>query len=37
MPATNPFILSNPNGTDFRRSDERFKTHSFNATVSYRF
>lgn len=36
-PATNPFILSNPNGTDFRRSDERFKTHSFNATVSYRF
>lgn len=37
VPATNPFILSNPNGTDFRRSDERFKTHSFNATVSYRF
>lgn len=36
-PATNPFILVNPNGTDFRRSDERFKTQTLSATVSYRF
>ena len=36
-PATNPFILSNPNGTDFRRSDELFKTHGFNLAATYRF
>jgi len=36
-PATNPFVLSNPNGTQFRRSDERFKTHSASLTASYRF
>lgn len=36
-PVTNPFLLVNPNGTDFRRSDERFRTHSLNATVGYRF
>ncbi|GAA3999571.1 outer membrane beta-barrel protein [Sphingomonas humi] len=36
-PATNPFILTNASGTDFRRSDDRFKTHSINATVGYRF
>lgn len=35
-PATNPFIRTNPNGTDFRRSDDRFRTHSLNATISYR-
>ncbi|GAA4027465.1 outer membrane beta-barrel protein [Sphingomonas rosea] len=35
-PATNPFILVNPNGTDFRRSDDKFTVHSFNLTLSYR-
>lgn len=35
-PATNPFILTNPAGTDFRRSDGRFKTHSLSLTVGYR-
>lgn len=36
-PATNPFVLGNPGGTQFRRSDERFKTHSASLTASYRF
>ncbi len=36
-PATNPFVLGNPNGTQFRRSDDRFKTHSASLTASYRF
>jgi outer membrane immunogenic protein len=35
--ATNPFILGNANGTQFRRSDDRFKTHSALLTASYRF
>lgn len=35
-PVTNPFILANPNGTDFRRSDGKFLTHSLNLTFSYR-
>lgn len=36
-PAANPFILTNPNGTDFRRSESEFDFHSLRATVSYRF
>lgn len=36
-PATNPFVLTNPNGTQFRRSEDRFKTHSASLTASYRF
>jgi outer membrane immunogenic protein len=36
-PATNPFILINPNGTDFRRSDDEFNTHAVRMTASYRF
>jgi outer membrane immunogenic protein len=36
-PATNPFILTNPAGTQFRRSDERFSNHSLGLTASYRF
>ncbi|MDQ3079552.1 MAG: outer membrane beta-barrel protein [Pseudomonadota bacterium] len=36
-PATNPFVLGSPNGTQFRRSDDRFKTHSASLTASYRF
>lgn len=35
-PATNPFILVNPAGTDFRRSDEDFEFDSFRITASYR-
>lgn len=35
--ATNPFILVNPNGTDFRRSEDRFKVHALSLTASYRF
>lgn len=36
-PATNPFILQNPNGTDFRRSDTDIKLDSVRITASYRF
>jgi len=36
-PATNPFVRINPNGTQFRRSDKRFDTHSADLTLSYRF
>ncbi len=36
-PATNPFILVNPAGTDFARSDEDFDLDSVRVTVSYRF
>jgi opacity protein-like surface antigen len=35
-PATNPFILANPAGTDFRRSDD-LKLQSIRVTVGYRF
>lgn len=35
--ATNPFILVNPLGTDFRRSEDRFKVHTLSLTASYRF
>jgi outer membrane immunogenic protein len=35
-PATNPFILSNPSGTDFRRQDP-FKFSTVRLTASYRF
>jgi opacity protein-like surface antigen len=36
-PATNPFILVNPNGTDFRRSDEDLKYGSVRVLVTWRF
>ena len=36
-PVTNPFVLGNPDGTQFRRSEDRFKTHSAALTASYRF
>jgi outer membrane immunogenic protein len=35
--STNPFILGNPNGTDFARSDDRFRYQAVRATVAYRF
>lgn len=37
VPVTNPFILVNPNGTDFRRSDDRLDWHNVSVTASYRF
>lgn len=37
-PATNPFILApNTTGTDFRRSDDKFRWHSMRATAAFRF
>jgi outer membrane immunogenic protein len=36
-PATNPFILGNAMGTDFARSDDRFRYHGVRATMAYRF
>ena len=35
-PATNPFVLVNPNGTDFARSDDQF-IESLRVTTSLRF
>lgn len=35
--ATNPFILTNASGTDFRRTDNDFEFNSFKATLNYRF
>lgn len=35
-PATNPFLL-NGGGTDIRRSDPHFRTHSVRGTLSFRF
>lgn len=35
--ATNPFLLVNANGTDFRRSETDFDTHSVTAVASFRF
>jgi opacity protein-like surface antigen len=34
---TNPFILVNPNGTAFRRSEDRFRSHALSLTASFRF
>lgn len=36
-PATNPFVLRNPNGTDMRRSNNHFEFGSLRITASYRF
>lgn len=35
--ATNPFLITNTNGTDFRRSEEDFEVHSVRLTAAYRF
>jgi outer membrane immunogenic protein len=34
---TNPFVLVNAGGTQFQRTDERFRTHSAKVTASLRF
>jgi outer membrane immunogenic protein len=36
-PATNPFIRTNPSGTDFARSGDRFTNHGVQLTASFRF
>ncbi|RYY25687.1 MAG: porin family protein [Sphingomonadales bacterium] len=36
-PATNPFLLANAGGTDFRRSDSRFDFSGLRTTLSYKF
>ena len=36
-PASNPFLIVNPAGTDFRRSDEDFDVGSLRLTASFRF
>lgn len=35
--AGNPFVLGNAGGTDFRRGNEDFATHSLRVTLGYRF
>ena len=35
--ATNPFLLVNPQGTDFRRADDDFDLGAVRLTASYRF
>ncbi len=38
QPATNPFVLApNTTGTDFRRTDDKFRWHSLRATAAFRF
>ena len=36
-PATNPFVLTNPAGTNFRRSDNDFSVGSLRLTANWRF
>jgi outer membrane immunogenic protein len=36
-PATNPFLLVNPQGTDLRRTKDEFRFNTFRVTTSYRF
>jgi outer membrane immunogenic protein len=37
QPATNPLILVNAGGTDFKRSHSRFATDNVSATANFRF
>ena len=34
---TNPFLLAGAGGTDFRRSDDKFRWHSMRITAAFRF
>lgn len=36
-PATNPFVLTNANGTRFQRGNSDFETHNVSVTASFRF
>ncbi len=35
--ATNPFLLAGAGGTDFKRSDDKFRWHSMRVTAAFRF
>ncbi|MBB5730947.1 hypothetical protein FHS99_003455, partial [Sphingomonas prati] len=35
--ANNPFVLVNTDGTDFRRSGDRFNSHVAAVTANFRF
>ena len=37
VPVSNPFILRNPNGTDFARSGDRFTSNNVSVVASFRF
>ena len=37
VPVSNPFILGNPSGTDFRRSSDRFNSHNVSIVANFRF
>jgi outer membrane immunogenic protein len=37
LPVSNPFILRNANGTDFRRGSDRFTSHNLSVVASFRF
>ncbi len=37
VPVSNPFILNNADGTDFRRTDDRLDWHNLSVTASLRF
>lgn len=37
VPVSNPFILQNGQGTDFRRSGSRFTSHNVSVVASFRF
>ena len=36
-PADNPFLITNPDGTDIGRTADEFNTHTFRLTAAYRF
>ncbi len=36
-PANNPFLISNPQGTNFQRGDDNIKVDSIRVTAAYRF
>jgi outer membrane immunogenic protein len=37
VPVSNPFILTNAGGTDFRRSGRRFNSNNVSVVASFRF
>ena len=37
VPATNPFVLTNPAGTNFQRTEDDLRIHSVRVTAAYRF
>ncbi|RAK50679.1 porin family protein, partial [Phenylobacterium hankyongense] len=36
VPATNPFVLTNPAGTNFQRTEDDLKIHAVRVTAAYR-